>query len=145
MNPDWIEKQQDSFEVEPHEIFSHYVRAFYDGSLKHWSWQHATIVGMPNADESLSDLDLAFCKRPVDLYVISHNIPIGFSIDVACGIGCIAVNVRSNYDKRIDLADPIDKFIVKDEEERTGIGIAVDKCVASEQSWTLDKHYNLFS
>jgi hypothetical protein len=87
MLPDWIEKQ---------EISSHYVRAFYDGSLKHWSGQPAKIVGMLNADQSLSDLNLAFSKRLLDLYVTDHNIPTCFCIDVTCGIGRIAVNVLLN-------------------------------------------------
>jgi hypothetical protein len=133
VNPDWIEKQQDPFEIESQEIFGHSVRAFYDGSLKHWSGQSAPIVGMLNADESLSDLDLAFSKRLVDLYVTDHNIPTGFCIDIASGIGRITVNMLSNYDKRIDLIDPIDRFIMKAEEERIGIGIAVGKFVTTAQ------------
>jgi hypothetical protein len=139
MNLDWIEKQPDPFEIEPQEIFSYCVRAFYDGSHNHWSGQLAMIVGMLNADESLSDLDHAFSKRSADLYVTDHNILTGFSINFACGIGRIAVNMLSNYCKRIDLVDPIDRFIVKAEEERTGIGIAVDKFVTSEYDWTPDR------
>jgi hypothetical protein len=102
-------------------------------------------TGMLNSDESLSDLDLAFSKRLVDGSVTDQNIPTDFCIDFASGIGRIAVNVHSNYYKRIDFVDPIGRFIMKAEEERTGIRISMDKFVRSAQDWTPDKHYNLFS
>jgi hypothetical protein len=100
---------------------------------------------MPNANESLSDLDLAFSKLVVDLSVTEHIISTGFHINIACGIYRTGVNVLSNYYKRIDLVGSIDRFMVKAGEERTGIGIAVDKFVTSAQDWTPDKHENLFS
>jgi hypothetical protein len=54
------------------------------------------------------------------------------------------VNVLSDYCKRIDLVDSIDRFIGTAGQERTAIGIAVDKVTTSAQDGTPDKHYDAF-
>jgi hypothetical protein len=140
MNPVWIERQQYSLKIDPQEIFRHYGRAFLDRSLKDRSEQPATVVGMLNADESPSDLDLAFSRHLIDHSLTDYKIPTGSDVDIACAIGRFAVNVFSDDYKQIDLIDPIDGFIVKAAEELTGIVIAVDKFVTNVQDWTPDKH-----
>jgi hypothetical protein len=144
MNSDWNEEQQNSFKIDSQEIFSHHGCASYGGSFKHCSEQSATVIGMFNADESLSDLSLVFSKHVVDLCFTDNNIPTGSCVDVVCRICRAVVNVLSEYYKRIDLVDPIDRFIMNAKEERTGIGIQVDKFVTNVQDWTPNKQYHAF-
>jgi protein N-terminal methyltransferase len=144
MNPDWIDQQKDPFEVEPQEVFKHFGRSFYDGSLKYWSEQPATVGGMLKALESLSDVDLAFTRRVITLHVEDHQIPTGSCVDVACGIGRVAANVLSDFYKRIDLVDPIERFVKLAETELTGIGIEHDRFIVSAQDWTPQRNYDAF-
>jgi protein N-terminal methyltransferase len=97
---------------------------------------------MLNALESLSDPDLAFTRRVISLYVEDHRIPTGSCVDVACGIGRVAVNVLSDFYKRIDLVDPIERFVNVAEAELTGIGIEHDRFIVSAQDWTPQRNYD---
>jgi ubiquinone/menaquinone biosynthesis C-methylase UbiE len=85
--------------------------------------------------ESFSEPDLDLTRKAITLAVEDHNIPTESCVDVACGIGRVAVNVLSDFCKRVDLVDPMERFIAMTEEELTGIGITVDKYVIGAQLW----------
>jgi protein N-terminal methyltransferase len=144
MNPEWIELQHEPFEVDVQSVFDHYGQDFYKRALNFWEQRPATVFGMTNLPDAISASDLAFTKRVVSLYVKERNVPTGLIADVACGIGRVSVNVLSDFYHRIDLVDPIERFVLKAEEELTGIGIEVNKYIVGAQDWTPEKNYDAY-
>jgi protein N-terminal methyltransferase len=80
----------------------------------------------------------------IALYVEDHGIPRASCADVACGIGRVAANVLSDFYKRVDLVDPIERFVVLAEAELTDLGIDHDRFIVSAQDWTPQRNYDAF-
>jgi hypothetical protein len=72
------------FKIEPRKIFTHSGRPFSDEGLRHWLEQMAKVVAIRTADESLSDLDLAFSNHTSDLCIKDYNILTGSCVESAC-------------------------------------------------------------
>jgi protein N-terminal methyltransferase len=144
MDPAFLAARTDPFEVSPQEIFDYYGSNYYDGSLKHWSEQPATVSGMLHGQVWVNIPDLDFSRRLVDLYITEHSLPIYSCADVGSGIGRVSVSVLSDYFKVIDVVDPVEEFVVKAEEDLRDAGVRVTKTVAGAQDWSPKQRYDTY-
>jgi protein N-terminal methyltransferase len=130
--------------LEPAKVFEECGSSFYLAGAEHWGKQGTTVEDMLGGLAWTNGPDLMFSRSVLDRYVKEHHLGRGSCADVACGIGRISKFLLSKYFKRIDLVDPVGKFVLQAERELTALGINVHKHVCGAQDWEIDENFDCF-
>jgi hypothetical protein len=69
---------------------------------------------------------------------------LGLCADLAWGMGGVAVELLAKYFPRIDLIDPVEKFVLKAESDLTSAGVVVRKFLCGAQEWIIEDRYDCF-
>jgi protein N-terminal methyltransferase len=93
---------------------------------------------------SVSEADLSHSRGIVELYIHERGLPTDSIADIACGIGRVSVALLSQYFRRIDLVEPVDRFAHKAESDLVAVGITVNKSVVMAQEWIPTRTYDAF-
>jgi trans-aconitate methyltransferase len=80
----------------------------------------------------------------LERYIHGHHLNANSSGDVVCGIGRISTFLLSNYFKRIDLVDPVEKFVFQAATELTALGIDARPHACGAQNWYFEDNFDCF-
>jgi protein N-terminal methyltransferase len=138
----WSDPYQEVGEVNPDDVFRYYGKSFYGAGRRHWSAQAASVDGMLDSFTWTHGPDIRFSRA-----VLEHHLPrggTGLCADVGCGIGRISVHLLAAHFRRIDLVDPVAKFVAVAEAALSAAGVSVRAFVCGAQDWAIADRYDCF-
>jgi protein N-terminal methyltransferase len=136
--------EADSLPADPVELCRHYGDGFYESGVQYWSAQEPTVSGMLGGLDWTSGPDIAFSKTILERYIRDHHLNTNSCADVACGIGRISTLLLSKYFKRIDLVDPVERFVLQAAAELTALGIDARPHACGAQDWHFEDSFDCF-
>jgi protein N-terminal methyltransferase len=138
----WSDPYRDFAEVNPDDVFRYYGKNFYSIGRRYWSTEATSLDGMLGDLNWTHTPDINFSRKVLERYI--PQITPGLCADVGCGIGRISITLLSNYFQRIDLVDPIPKFLTKAESDLASSGVVVRKFACGAQDWVIEDRYDCF-
>jgi protein N-terminal methyltransferase len=137
-------EEGDPLTMDPTEAVRLHGDHFYLTGVQYWNTQEPNASGMLGGFEWTSVPDITFSKVILERYIREHHLNTNSCADVACGIGRISTLLLSKYFKRIDLVDPVEKFVSQAATELTALGIDARPHVCGAQDWYFEENFDCF-
>lgn len=144
------EKDDEPQIADPDKMFEKYKDKWYNISTLYWSKQEQNDNGMLGGYSSLTEFDISSSTKIIEKY---QNPPknkkytkLGNNqiADCGCGIGRVSHSVLSKYFKKIDLIDPVDKFIEEAKKNLADDNVEIRTFTEGIQTWTPDCEYDAY-